>query len=180
MIRINLLQESSTSGRRWLPEGLKDRNYGPWLLVLVLLGCGVFHWNLSAVREEQEVRLQALRQQSEALKEVRARVEQYQSQARELEERILAIEALRAQQKGPVRLMNSIIASVPPGNRLWLSHLNQRDGQVVIEGRAFDVPAIADFIAGLDGKPPFSRVELEYWEEDQASIKFKLSCRVEL
>ncbi len=74
--------------------------------------------------------------------------------------------------------MNVVIGSVPnnpPG--LWLTSLVQQDNLLTIEGRAFDVPFVADFIAALDNTRAFNYVDLQFWEQDQeSSIKFQLHC----
>ena len=77
--------------------------------------------------------------------------------------------------------MNIVIGAIPdnpPG--LWLTSLVQQEATISIEGRAFDVPFVADFIAALDDTRIFSYVDLEFWEQDQEnSIRFQLSCGTE-
>ena len=61
-----------------------------------------------------------------------------------------------------------------------MTSLLQREATISIEGRAFDVPFVADFIAALDDTGIFSYVDLEFWEQDQEnSIRFQLSCGTE-
>ena len=78
--------------------------------------------------------------------------------------------------------MNIVIGAIPnnpPG--LWLTSLTQQETIISIEGRAFDVPFVADFIAALDDTQMFSYVDLEFWEQDQeTSIRFQLNCGTEV
>jgi Tfp pilus assembly protein PilN len=61
-----------------------------------------------------------------------------------------------------------------------LTSLVQQESTLSVEGRAFDVPFVADFIAALDDTRIFSYVDLEFWEQDQEnSIRFQLSCGTE-
>src|SRR5690606_17626695 len=140
---------------------------------------GSLYWFLIQERIVLQAQRKDLQQQSLELRAARAELDHYREQKGQLDARISVIEQLKANQKGPVRMMNSIIESVPADPRLWLTSLGQRGNSVTIEGRAFDVPAIADFIAGLNEQDSFKYVELEYWEEDTTSLKFKLNCEVE-
>lgn len=178
MIRINLLREPSRPKSAFASES----RYSLLLLGALVLAAavlGAWRWNLTSELAEKQTRIQELEKESLRLKELRAELKRYQDRKAELERRLAAIERLKKNQTGPVNLMNSLIASVPDEPRLWLSSLTQRGNAVTIEGDAFDVPSIAGFIARLAGRPPFSNVDLDFWEQQPDSLKFKLSCQVE-
>jgi Tfp pilus assembly protein PilN len=176
MIQINLLREPSRQKRAWAPVRWKADYYLGALMVVAVLGMLGWHWHLSGERERTlQVRAE-LQQQSLQLAAVRAELSRYEAQRNRLEERARIIEQLRAGQKGPVQLLNAIIASLPTEPRLWLTSLEQSGNGLTIQGRAFDVPAIAEFIAELGKHPPFERVELNFWRDEQDSLAFGLNC----
>lgn len=180
MIQINLLREPSRRKVHWAPKGRWSEYAIGALALVAVLGVLGWHWYLSG-QKEQSLRVRAeLQQQSLQLAAVRAELSRYEAQKNRLEERARVIEQLRAGQKGPVRLLNAVIASLPAEPRLWLTSLEQNGSTVVLQGRAFDVPAIADFIADLGKSPPFERVELNFWRDEQDSLAFGLNCLVSL
>ncbi len=175
MIKINLFPTFETV------EGTPVQQYAVLLFVLGVVAMG--GWYLTATNGQADLQEQVnlLETESARLKELTAQVVAFEEQKRSLEERIVIIEHLQANQKGPVELMNFVIGAIPdnpPG--LWLTSLVQQETTISIEGRAFDVPFVADFIAALDDTRIFNYVDLEFWEQDQEnSIRFQLSCGTE-
>ena len=76
--------------------------------------------------------------------------------------------------------MNSLITGVSSGSKIWLSRLAKEGSFVSLQGHALDVPSIADLIEVLERTPPFTNVEINYWEarESGSSIEFDLSCEI--
>lgn len=175
MIKINLFPTFETV------EGTPVQQYAVLLFVLGVVAMGGWYLNATSGRADLQERVNLLEQESARLKELTAQVVVFEEQKRSLEERIAIIERLKANQKGPVELMNIVIGAIPnnpPG--LWLTSMVQQESTLSIEGRAFDVPFVADFIAALDDSQAFSFVDLEFWEQDQEnSIRFQLSCGTE-
>jgi Tfp pilus assembly protein PilN len=178
MISINLIREPRRK------SGLSVLQY---LRVEFLIGLAaaaaavsllLWYWALTSEHESLQARRLDLQQQTAVLATIRAQVQQYEEQAQNLKQRTEVIEELKDSQKGPVRLMNSIISSVPHEPRLWLTGMTQEETVVEIQGKAFDVPAIADFIAKLDNTEPFQTVDLDFWEEAEESVTFELTCKV--
>ncbi len=172
MIRINLYPSfeavSSTPVQQYAILGI----------LLAAMGVGGWYWNVTSTRASLQVTVDQLQEESLRLQEITLQVQEFEERKRSLEERIAIIERLKSNQKGPVELMNVVIGSVPnnpPG--LWLTSLVQQENLLTIEGRAFDVPFVADFIAALDNTRAFKYVDLQFWEQDQeSSIKFQLHC----
>lgn len=178
MIKINLLRDPSRRRQKaWVPKASsRIELYVGIAVVAAIIGVLGWHYYLTGMIRDANVQRAQLQEQSQQLAAARAELIRYEEQRRLLEERAGIIEQLRASQKGPVQLMNAIISSMPSEPRLWLLNLSQ-EGQVVrIQGRAFDVPAIADFIANLNERPPFDRVELSYWQDERNSLSFGLNC----
>ena len=175
MIKINLFPTFETT------EGTPVQQYAVLLFVLGVVAMGGWYLNATSGRADMQEQVSLLETETARLKELTAQVVAFEQQKQSLEERIAIIERLQANQKGPVELMNIVIGAIPdnpPG--LWLTSLVQQETTISIEGRAFDVPFVADFIAALDDTRIFSYVDLEFWEQDQEnSIRFQLSCGTE-
>ncbi len=178
MIKINLLREPTVKRRSWSP-GISRYNLIALVVAVAVLGLAVaWYWHLTSKKEE----LTAERERQQRLYASLSQVDQQLQAARQvkerLDQRVALIERLRDNQEGPVRLMNSLLSSMPASPKLWLTSLAQKNRSVTIEGRAFDVPTIADFIADLGRLPHFLNVDLEFWEEQEESIAFKLNCQL--
>ena len=175
MIKINLFPTFETT------EGTPVQQYAVLLFVLVVVAMGGWYLNATSGRADMQEQVSLLETETARLKELTAQVVAFEQQKQSLEERIAIIERLQANQKGPVELMNIVIGAIPdnpPG--LWLTSLVQQEATISIQGRAFDVPFVADFIAALDDTRIFNYVDLEFWEQDQEnSIRFQLSCGTE-
>ncbi len=175
MIKINLFPTFETA------EGTPVQQYAVLLFVLGVVAMGGWYLTATSSRADLQEQVTRLEATTAELKELTAQVVAFEQQKRSLEERIAIIERLKSNQKGPVELMNIVIGAIPdnpPG--LWLTSLVQQEATISIEGRAFDVPFVADFIAALDDTRIFSFVDLEFWEQDQdSSIRFQLSCGTE-
>ncbi len=175
MIKINLFPTFETV------EGTPVQQYAVLLFVLGVVAMGGWYLNATSGRADLQKQATQLEVRSAELKVITAEVVAFEEEKRSLEERIVIIERLQANQKGPVELMNIVIGAIPdnpPG--LWLTSLVQQENTISIEGRAFDVPFVADFIAALDDTRIFNYVDLEFWEQDQeTSIRFQLSCGTE-
>jgi Tfp pilus assembly protein PilN len=176
MIKINLFPTFETV------QETPIQQYAVLLFVLGVVAIGGWYLTATSGRADLQEEVTLLEAESARLQQLTAQVLVYEEQKRSLEERIAIIERLQANQKGPVELMNIVIGAIPnnpPG--LWLTSLVQQETTISIEGRAFDVPFVADFIAALDDTQMFSYVDLEFWEQDQeTSIRFQLNCGTEV
>lgn len=182
MIKINLLRERSKVGAKgWAPSSARTQWIGIIILVAAAALVSTSFLYLSGRKQDNFQVREGLQAELAQLQAVRAQIERFKAEKEKVEERIVLVERLVANQQGPVRLMNSILASVPEKPRLWLVNVGQKNSALTVEGRTLDVPALAEFIERLERNAPFKRVELDFWEEekDQESIRFQLSCEIE-
>jgi Tfp pilus assembly protein PilN len=179
MIKINLLREPTTKHKSdWTPEKSQVGIYAVILMFLAVAAMAWWYWHLLGLRTEHTAEMEQLEQENMRLKIVQAEVDKYDRQKRLLEDRINVIEQLKNNQKGPVEMMNAVIACVPSEPRLWLESIEQRDTQVKIKGESLEVPSISDFINRLNATPPFRQVDLVGYQEEKGKFKFELSCQV--
>jgi Tfp pilus assembly protein PilN len=63
------------------------------------------------------------------------------------------INQLKANQRGPVTLMDQVSRALP--ELLWLDNMDVAGATVILHGRAFNTNAVANFIENLDKVPEF-------------------------
>ncbi|MFQ5739619.1 MAG: PilN domain-containing protein [Acidobacteriota bacterium] len=179
MIRINLLRERDSE-----KGGAFSRETAVLLAFLVLLVAvgltmGSWYWHLSEQRDQRRSQVAGLEREAAQLKKIQSQLKEFEQLTTKLGNQLKVIDSLKSQHRGPIQLMNALIASAPEEPSLWLTSLSQRGNKLTLEGKASDVPAIADFISQLSRRPPFKSVELNFWERKEGALNFKLSCLLE-
>lgn len=154
MIRVNLL--SSPAGapqREWLPAEQRSAALG--LLMLMLTGVGVagWWWMLQRDRSHAEAAITVAETELARLKDAARLVDQASARRGELTERLALIGRLRADQKGPVNLLETVSRSLPDG--LWLLDLTQKGYGIQVEGRATTLTAVTDFVEKMQNSGLF-------------------------
>lgn len=187
MIKINLLAE----GKR--PVAVRKAKTGPappsrrewaviWLILATLAGAAAFGgWWWMKNREIEQNRHEIARAEKEvkALEQIIKEVEAYKARQAELRHKIDVIEQLRANQKGPVQVMDEVSRALP--ELLWLDKMEVRGSQISISGRAFNSNAVANFIENLTRVPGFEEPNLADLREQRAGIytfKFTINYRL--
>lgn len=185
MVTINLLEKEKLRKRRQkalLGPAKKSniRFLAYTLMILAVALTAYIHWDSKNKLEEASTRRNELREQSDQLTTIQEEVGKFEETKNLALERITAIEELQKQQRDPVKLMNSLASGVSSGSKIWLTKLTKEGSFVSMQGRALDVPAIADLIEALESTPPFSSVEINYWEKEESgkSLEFDLRCEI--
>jgi Tfp pilus assembly protein PilN len=125
------------------------------MLMTTAAGAGLWWWSVArehkAVDAEiatAEVNLNRLHKEAEL-------VEKAASREKDLHERVGLIERLRATQRAPVMLLDTISRSMAEG--LWLTELRQTGAVMQLEGRAISYSSLTDFIGMLNVSGRFIR-----------------------
>lgn len=175
MIKINLLSEGKRAAvRKAKPSALKmeGQDIGQWMLILgLLVGVavwGLFFWLAKADLKEKEAEVAAAQTQVNQLASVIKEVEEYKAKKAELERKIGVIKDLKANQVGPVRVMDYVSRALP--ELLWLDSMDMKASDIHIEGRAFNTNAVANFIENLDKVPEFDEPTLVSTEEQSGGV----------
>jgi type IV pilus assembly protein PilN len=179
MIKVNLLKDHTVQSRI-APAKSKASPMGVlMLLVLALVGTALgASWfylhtqvvNLTAVRDR-------LRTENARLQGLKKEIDRYEQMKQERQSRIDVIEQLKANQTGPVLLLNHIVHSIPIGSALWLTSLDQKGDQIRISGLTVRGETIPDFMSNLSATGFFKTVDLELYEDQQKdTAKFTLVC----
>jgi Tfp pilus assembly protein PilN len=179
MIKVNLLKDHTVPTRH-MTVAPTTSPMG-WMmmaaLALVLVGVGGTWFYLNQqIREltDTKTRLTAEYARLQGLKK---QIDQYEKMKREREGRIEAIKLLKANQSGPVNLMNHVLHSIPAGEVIWLTSMDQKGPQVRITGFTQRGETIPDFMSNLSATGFFKSVDLELYEDQQkGAAKFTLVC----
>jgi type IV pilus assembly protein PilN len=185
MIKINLLAEGKRPAavrKSKSAELLKGQDIGQWLLaagfVLGAILAFFFWWQVKEEKAAQDEEIAVAQAEVAALASVIKEVEDYKAKKAELETKIGIINDLKLNQRGPVRVMDSISKALP--ELLWLDRMTMDDASITVEGRAFNTNAVANFIENLDKVAEFEEPTLKDTTEQAGgvykfSIEFKYS-----
>jgi type IV pilus assembly protein PilN len=179
MIKINLLSEGKRPAavRKKSGAKLEGRDLGQWMLlagiVIGLLALAGAWWLQSQKTAAKQEEVAAAQREVDQLASVIKEVEDYKAKKAELERKIGIINDLKANQRGPVRVMDYISRALP--ELLWLDTMSMKTSSITVEGRAFNTNAVANFIDNLDKVPEFDEPTLKSTDLQQGGIyKFRI------
>jgi len=161
MIKINLLAEGrprvSKPRKAAAGTSLAGEPANMWVLIVlavaVLLIVGQYFRLQSTINSKAD-EIAVVQREVDELKPIIAEVEQFESQKAELEHKIEVINTLKANQRGPVKIMDEISRALP--EMLWLSKMEVRGTNISLSGQAFNTNAVANFIDNLDQVDAFA------------------------
>ena len=138
MIRINLLGVERTRARKPVTFDLGQRLtlVAGLIIVAAVLVVGGWFFAIRSEAAQLETDLAAARQEATRLRALTAEVQQYEAQRDQLRQRVALITQLRSGQSIPVQLLDHISRSMP--DMLWLTTMEQAEGQVTLEGPQYD------------------------------------------
>jgi type IV pilus assembly protein PilN len=163
MIKINLLAEGkrpvvSRKGKAPVVGGGGGGDLGNLLLVgglvLGLLGAGGWYWWVNSKLKQKNEEVAAAEREVQELQQVIKEVEEYKIKKADLERKIDVINGLKANQRGPVQIMDQVSRGLP--ELLWLGSMSVKPSTIDINGTAFNMSAVANFIDNLDKVEEFA------------------------
>lgn len=166
MIRVNLLGVAKAKRRR-VRAPIIEPGGGLMLGLLVgviVLVAAVQWWRYGNLQEEGrrlDGEIQRLTAEKAELAQVQAQYETFSRRKELLQARIGIIEQLKAQQSGPVIMLNTLASSVAATESLWLTGFVKNGTNISVTGRALSMRAVADFMSRLIGSTTFSDVTLK-------------------
>ena len=167
MIKINLIADDRrpriAQARKIQKLAISKENlaqvlmFGVLALGLLVIG-GRYFW-LSKTLNDKKAEVATVQKEVDALAPIIREVEEFEAKKADLESKILVINRLRANQEGPVRIMDEISRALP--EMLWLNDLQARQNDVSIRGQAFNTNAVANFLDNLDAVKQFEEPVLK-------------------
>ena len=160
MIKINLVGERKrpvTPSPAAGAGGFEGASIGNWLLIgLIVLGvlAALGHmWILNNRIEDKEAEVAEAQREVDELEPYIREVEEFKAKKAELERKVQVINQLKANQHGPVRVMDHVSRALP--ELLWLTRMEVAPTTITVTGQAFNTNAVANFIENLDRVPEF-------------------------
>jgi Tfp pilus assembly protein PilN len=167
MIKINLLSEGkkpaavrrtkSAPGPKSFREDIATWAFAGSLL-LVLAGLGIYGWMLWSELAAKEKQIKEAKIEVNKLAAIIREVDDYKKKKADLEHKIRIITELKANQRGPVQVMDEVSRGLP--ELLWLTGLEMNNNTLRLRGKTFNMTAVATLIDNLDRVPEFQEPEL--------------------
>jgi|SRR4051794_3140966 Tfp pilus assembly protein PilN len=192
MIRINLLGiPRQKKGKRASAAAASDfggGGSGPSAAVLLLAGlvigviaAGAWMWKDKAAGTEIATQMEHEQQEGKRLADVKTRFDKRSEEAKAFEKRVKVIDQLRADQSGPVKLLNTVGGTVNSTDAVWLNSMSESGTKVDFEGMALSTHAVANLMTNLKNSGYFKSVEIKDATQDSQSkdvtqFVFHLSC----
>ena len=94
------------------------------------------------------------------LEAVLKEVKDYEAKKARVQRKVDLINQLKQNQRGPVRLMDEVSKALP--DLVWLERMEYHGNAISIDGKAFNPPAVANFVANLKLVPSFQEPKVEF------------------
>ena len=189
MIRINLLGVSKSKSKHGAASAASmdvgSLGSPAMKILVVLVVAAVFNlgywYKLDKQAKTIALQMQQAEQQNRELAEVKARYLERQREAQNYKRRVDVIDQLRANQTGPVDLLNTVGATVNGTEAVWLNNLKDQGASVDIEGMALSTDAVANLITNLQKTGYFRNIEIKETFQDETykemqAFQFVLTC----
>jgi type IV pilus assembly protein PilN len=178
MIRINLLAADKPEATKKKAASAPGAVQAYLILALfaggaALLAAGLWWIKTSNIKELEEKTAAAKKRQAE-LQAIKVQVEQFLQRKRILDAKVKLIEQLKAQQSGPVHMLDEISKALP--DFVWLTNLEQTGPRIVMSGESNGLTAVADFIQNLQRSGWFPKVDLVSSQEQNNVVQFQVSA----
>ncbi len=169
MIRINLLESERAASSKpkaaaaGSATGGGGSGIGPYVpllagLIVSALGCGYFFMSMTAEIDDTNARIVQAKAEVAKLQLEKAKKDELERKRKSFQDQVNLIERLKAEQGGPVRMLDEIQKALP--DFVWLTKMDQTGAVLKITGEASNNNAIADFLSNLqragDGCDPGS------------------------
>jgi Tfp pilus assembly protein PilN len=182
MIRVNLTgAERAAQKRRATGGGGPPGAPGAVqaYLFLALFGggaallCAALWWYESAKIRDLDSRIIVAEKRQKELQAIKIQVDALEAKRATFQKKVDLIERLKAEQTGPVHMLDEISKALP--DFVWLTDMNQTGATVKFTGEATGLTSVADFIAALQRSGWFPNVDLTSSVEAKNIITYVLT-----
>ena len=166
MIRINLLAEAKpVRKKRGGVAALGRAGRFNTILIGVAMGAAMLailvHWWILSMRiRAQEEKIRVAQVEVTRLESVLKEVKDFEAKKAKLQKKVDLIHQLKQNQRGPVRLMDEVSKALP--DLVWLERLDYHGNSINIVGKAFNPPAVANFLENLKRVPAFQEPKVSF------------------
>jgi Tfp pilus assembly protein PilN len=183
MIRINLLATDRPSKKK---RGGAVGGGAPsapgamqaYLLMGIFVGgailvCLGLYFYMSGQIRELDSKIAAAEQRQRELQEIKRQVDALELKRATFQRKVDLIERLKAEQSGPVHMLDEVSKSLP--DFVWLTNLDQSQTTVRFQGQSNGLTSVADFISALERSGWFPMVDLASSTETNNIVTFALT-----
>ena len=181
MIKINLLKDHSTPTEKKQPSIATQKL--SWIgfayiaaIIIVVVALGYLWYDSGNSIKKANDENQRLEKDLKAMEELRKQFLDLERKKQEREGRINTINKLLDSQKGPVKLMNAVIQSIPQNREIWLTALEQTSSGVKVRGETRTPEILPDFMEHLKKSGIFASVDVEQIERRDEISNFSILC----
>ena len=183
MIRINLLAAERPTQKKKAAGGGGGGGAPGSLQAYLLLGLfaggaaalcvGAWLWKSAQIRDlESKIREQEATKLR--LSAIKKQVDELQAKEERLRLQVKLIEELKANQSGPVHMLDEISKALP--DFVWLASMEQSGDKVKFAGQSNSLTSVAEFMSRLQETKWFSTVDLVNSVEDKNLVTFTLQA----
>ncbi|HEX7956782.1 MAG TPA: PilN domain-containing protein [Pyrinomonadaceae bacterium] len=157
MIKVNLLD--SVTERQSSAAVVEEKVSNPaarfWVLgaaVCALLGLGMVFdfYSASAAQRKAKAELERQQQVAQQMAQVNKEQAELEKKLKDIQSRIEVIKKLRSAQQGPVSLLSDLNARLPKDPDFRLETIEQKNGELTIEGQSPNEFAVTQFGRSLE------------------------------
>ena len=181
MIRVNLTGAERATQKR------KGGGGGPpgapgavqAYLFLALFGggaallCAALWWYESAKIRDLDSQIAVAEKRQKELQAIKVQVDALEAKRATFQKKVDLIERLKAEQTGPVHMLDEISKALP--DFVWLTAMDQTGPTVKFTGESTGLTSIADFIAALERSGWFPNVDLSSSQESNNIVTYVLT-----
>jgi type IV pilus assembly protein PilN len=175
MVKVNLLPIRSELRKKALVEHVV-------LLALCIVLVFIFEWFVQTAITQQRDSLQnevaTTKLEIKKLTAEAGEIEKFKAQKQELERKLNVIEDLNAKKTGPVQILDELSLIIP--EKAWLTSLDNKGDNLVLEGQALDNTTIATFMKRLQASTHFDNVALILSQQEGGRHKFSIICKIKM
>jgi len=184
MIRINLSASDKPTKNRSGGGGGGGAPSTPgamqaYLLLGIFLGgallvcLGLFFYVSGQIRQ-LDTKIAAAEERQRQLQEIKRQVDALELKRATFQRKVDLIERLKAEQSGPVHMLDEVSKSLP--DFVWLTNLDQTGTTLRFQGQSNGLTAVADFISALERSGWFPNVDLASSTEANNIITYALTA----
>jgi type IV pilus assembly protein PilN len=164
MIKINLLPDTKPVKKRRVAAAYGGAGRLNLMLVAGGLAVGllvilVHYLVLSSQIKDLDEKIRKDQLEVARLESVLREVKDFEDKKTRLQKKVDLINQLKLNQKGPVRLMDEVSNALP--DLVWIDSMEYRGNSINVSGKAFNPPAISNFITNLKKVPAFQEPNLQ-------------------
>ena len=158
MIKINLLPDTKPTKKKRAAAAFGGAGRLNLMLVaggvtVGLLAILVHYLILSSQIKDLDEKIRKDQLEVARLESVLREVKDFEDKKARLQKKVDLINQLKVNQKGPVRLMDEVSSALP--DLVWIESMEYRGNTININGKAFNPPAVSNFITNLKKVPAF-------------------------